>query len=1113
MADGKVKIDVTVDDSDAKKKLDGIEDKAEDAGKGLEDLGDSAGKGGKGLGLLDIAAGNLVAGGISSLISGLGDAVQSLVNLADETREFREDMAKLETAFKDAGHSTEAASKVYEDFYAILGESDRSVEAVNHLAELTDNTEDLSKWSTIAAGVTAKFGDSLPIEGLTEAANETAKVGAVTGPLADALNWAGISEEKFNEQLKKCNSEQERATLITNTLNKEYSAAAAEYNMLTASTQEARRATAEYEQKQAELGALIEPFATKLTEAKTALLGFAVEAMTAKKSADVLTESQRESVTVAHEAAEAYREQKRAVHEAALAQIADVDYATNFLLPQLQEIVDANGRVREGYQERAEFILGQMNEAWGTEYTRISEIIGKNGELKQSVLDVIEAKKAQILLAAHEEDYKRAIEESAAAEAAWVQQAQAKAKAYEDVKAAEEELTRVMEEEKDERGLLAGVDTAAAQANLAEKKRVLKEQTEAYDKAEEDVLGYYSDINAYQHASTLIMEGKTSEAISYLNDLSLGYEKTTGKVQNSVEEQMAILEQQAIDTGVKAVMMREAYTKGVAGVTEEMVKTAEKAAEKAKTEFEKIGGQIGDGIGKGAEDKKPGLLTKIRNIVSAMKAAAEDEADINSPSREFAWIGEMIVLGLAKGIDEKREKAIHAMQKLGEDTIAVMQKTAKEEVAGLEKKIKDLEKTRNKGNSEAIAAQRETLQEELNIAKERERALSSYANVYERTMNELVKIEEGYVRDVASVHETLANDIDKAWEDYETALANRVSSIKSSLNLFEEAQKGDRVFAGTLKKNLRSQIEVLEDYNAALDTLATRNVSTAFIEEIKGFGIDALPEIEAIGNMSDEQLTEYVALWEEKGRLAKEAALDELSAMHDDTIAQVEQLKLDADTKLEELNAGYRDSMMALMQEIGEGMSEAGDAGLRELGNKITLFVQMGEYLMDGVADGMANEQDRIVQEAVNNVYAAIEAAKAAAGIHSPSTIMRDQVGKNLGLGLAVGWKKQVDAIKKTMATDVSGITANVRATVSAENARFSNNTGVPDTGFTDLARAVGMQTAGINSLAGEYRRGSGNVRPIIIQLDKRELGRAFVDVGGTEETRIGAKISYGGAR
>ena len=259
MADGEVKIDIVGEDSDIRKKLDNVEDKAEDAADKLEDLGDSAEKSGKGFKVADVAIGNFISDGVQNLIGKVGEAISSLIALADETREYREDMAKLEAGFKSAGHSTETAKKAYDGFYKILGESDRSVEAVNHLAELTQNTEEVAKWSDIAAGVTAKFGDSLPIEGLTEAANETAKVGAVTGPLADALNWAGISEENFNKQLEKCNSEQERATLITNTLSKEYETAAAEYNQLTAGAQAAREATNRMEQAQAQLGATIEP--------------------------------------------------------------------------------------------------------------------------------------------------------------------------------------------------------------------------------------------------------------------------------------------------------------------------------------------------------------------------------------------------------------------------------------------------------------------------------------------------------------------------------------------------------------------------------------------------------------------------------------------------------------------------------------------------------------------------------------------------------------------------------------------------------------------------------------------------------------------------------------
>ena len=57
---------------------------------------------------------------------------------------------------------------------------------------------------------------------MIESANETAKVGEVTGSLADALNWVGISEDAFNEKLAACSSESERNRLIMETLSGAY---------------------------------------------------------------------------------------------------------------------------------------------------------------------------------------------------------------------------------------------------------------------------------------------------------------------------------------------------------------------------------------------------------------------------------------------------------------------------------------------------------------------------------------------------------------------------------------------------------------------------------------------------------------------------------------------------------------------------------------------------------------------------------------------------------------------------------------------------------------------------------------------------------------------------
>ena len=207
-------------------------------------------------------------GGLAKGLAGVGvaaaGAVAGFLATGEAAQETMEDMGKLETAFTTSGFSAEAGMKSYQGLVGILGETDQSVEAANHLAKLTDNEQDLQKWTDICTGVYATFGDSLPIEGLTEAANETAKVGQVTGPLADALNWAGISEDEFNEKLAACNSEQERSQLITSTLTDTYQEAADKYNEVNGALIEARQATANLSGAMASVGSVAMPITTAL---------------------------------------------------------------------------------------------------------------------------------------------------------------------------------------------------------------------------------------------------------------------------------------------------------------------------------------------------------------------------------------------------------------------------------------------------------------------------------------------------------------------------------------------------------------------------------------------------------------------------------------------------------------------------------------------------------------------------------------------------------------------------------------------------------------------------------------------------------------------------------
>lgn len=244
----------------AGRQADNFGDEMEGAAKDADDASSKMEKVGSVIKGLGVAIGASVAA-TGAALAGL---TKSFLDLAESTREYREDQAKLDAAFTTAGFTAEQAGNAYTDFYSILGEEDRSVEAVNHLAKLCETEEELTQWTDIAAGVWATFGDSLPIEGLTEAANETAKTGQLTGALADALNWAGMSEDEFQESLDACNSEQKRAALITETLNGLYEDAAANYKELNGDVMNARRAQAELTDAYAQLGAIAEPIMTTL---------------------------------------------------------------------------------------------------------------------------------------------------------------------------------------------------------------------------------------------------------------------------------------------------------------------------------------------------------------------------------------------------------------------------------------------------------------------------------------------------------------------------------------------------------------------------------------------------------------------------------------------------------------------------------------------------------------------------------------------------------------------------------------------------------------------------------------------------------------------------------
>lgn len=664
---------------------------------------------------------------VSGAIIGIGTAaVGAMSAAAENTREYREDMNKLETAFKTGGFTVDIAKKSYEDFYTILGETDRSVEAVNHLARFVTTEQELVKWSDIAAGVTATFGDSLPIEGLTEAANETAKVGKVTGVLADALNWAGNNEDEFNEKLAKCNSEKERAQLITETLDKSYKDAATTYKELNADIIANRKATSEANDQMAELGASAEGVNTKLKEAKNTItaavlptigkladkisdldegqikllggigaftlgvpavitgagqmitaigtISTAYKTLAASATAASIASSaipfigiaagasvlvggisklskalsnqtaEANKVFIANEKIrESYAKMKKAAEETAEANLSEMSHIGK-LKDELMLLADENGRVAESDKARAEFILGQLNGALGTEYTMTGLVINNIKDLSAETDNLITKKKAEIVLSSKEDAYRTAIN-NIEAQADKVNELTQK---YNEAKKAFDEYSAEIKKKKAEN---ENYHMSFAESdwllNLQSTMQVAKAELEDSSEVYGSTMAIIKD---YEDTYVSILKDNGESVVAeWEKRAGIASEKGKETAENYEKGlQSADIRQAAMFVGNEAVEgLGEGSKRDDAGNTPES-----------------LGANVVDGLIKGFDGKIGLLETRSQQMGQTVIKALRSKKglDVNSPAKPAIPIGEAIPQGLAVGI-KKDMSAEEALEK------------------------------------------------------------------------------------------------------------------------------------------------------------------------------------------------------------------------------------------------------------------------------------------------------------------------------------------------------------------------------------------------------------------------------------------------------------------
>lgn len=201
---------------EARKSADKCASSIDEFGREVKDAGDNLGSGGGLLSQLGDLKGLLAGGAIVAGAKAVGDAI---IGIVEDTEEYRKIMGTLEISSQQAGYTADETAEAYKRLHGVLGDTQTAATTVANLQAIGLSQSDLITLIDAATGAWATYGDSIPIDGLAEAINETIQTGKVTGTFADVLNWAGQNEDEFNAKLEAANGTAERAQIVLDQLS------------------------------------------------------------------------------------------------------------------------------------------------------------------------------------------------------------------------------------------------------------------------------------------------------------------------------------------------------------------------------------------------------------------------------------------------------------------------------------------------------------------------------------------------------------------------------------------------------------------------------------------------------------------------------------------------------------------------------------------------------------------------------------------------------------------------------------------------------------------------------------------------------------------------------
>lgn len=333
------------------------------------------------------------------------------------------------------------------------------------------------------------------------------------------------------------------------------------------------------------------------------------------------------------------------------------------LRDELDSIVDKNGKVKEGYKDRAKFITNTLSEKLGIEFKWNEDIIKSYQDIREEIKKTIKAKREEAKLNAYKEDYEKAVK--TASDGTNSQDYKAYADAIEKRNKDEKRLKKAENELKKHGGDKGGaLGTGTTDAEYARLKNVKAQAEKDLKKSENDVTTAWNTytknrdlIANYEKASAAVIEGHHKTATKTLTALSEEI-ILAGNATNETAGQQLLQQYQSAQRSYDELV--KAYSNGEKGITRKMVKEAERRRNKAETELDIYRTNVGEKAAKTAES--------IGNAQS--KVNSED--NLKKAKSRSKKVVDASIIGM--NLDEEQDKQVKS------NTKALFKKASSKEV-------------------------------------------------------------------------------------------------------------------------------------------------------------------------------------------------------------------------------------------------------------------------------------------------------------------------------------------------------------------------------------------------------------------------------------------------